>query len=140
MTKNFDMRLKALQRAQDDLLERKNFKVEETNGIYSRFKYPVLTAAHVPLFWRYDLNKETNPYLIERYGINAVFNSGAIKLNNKYLLVARVEGVDRKSFFAVAESPNGIDNFHFWDYPVQLPQTSVPDTNVYDMRLIQHED
>ena len=134
------MRLKALQRAQEDLLERKNFKVEETNGIYSRYKYPVLTAAHVPLFWRYDLNKETNPYLIERYGINAVFNSGAIKLNNKYLLVARVEGVDRKSFFAVAESPNGIDSFHFWDYPVQLPQTSVPDTNVYDMRLVQHED
>ena len=134
------MRLKALQRAQEDLLERKNFKVEETNGIYSRYKYPVLTAAHVPLFWRYDLNKETNPYLIERYGINAVFNSGAIKLNNKYLLVARVEGVDRKSFFAIAESPNGIDNFHFWDYPVQLPQTSVPDTNVYDMRLVQHED
>jgi len=140
MTKNFEMRLKALQRAQEDLLERKNFKVEETNGIYSRYKYPVLTAAHVPLFWRYDLNKETNPYLIERYGINAVFNSGAIKLNNKYLLVARVEGVDRKSFFAVAESPNGIDSFHFWDYPVQLPQTSVPDTNVYDMRLVQHED
>lgn len=134
------MRLKALQRAQEDLLERKNFKVEETNGIYSRYKYPVLTAAHVPLFWRYDLNKETNPYLIERYGINAVFNSGAIKLNNKYLLVARVEGVDRKSFFAIAESPNGIDNFHFWDYPVQLPQTSVPDTNVYDMRLVRHED
>ena len=134
------MRLKTLQRAQEDLLERKNFKVEETNGIYSRYKYPVLTAAHVPLFWRYDLNKETNPYLIERYGINAVFNSGAIKLNNKYLLVARVEGVDRKSFFAIAESPNGIDNFHFWDYPVQLPQTSIPDTNVYDMRLVQHED
>ncbi len=134
------MRLKALQRAQEDLLERKNFKVEETNGIYSRYKYPVLTAAHVPLFWRYDLNKVTNPYLIERYGINAVFNSGAIKLNNKYLLVARVEGVDRKSFFAIAESPNGIDNFHFWDYPVQLPQTSIPDTNVYDMRLVRHED
>ena len=134
------MRLKALQRAQDDLLERKNFKVDETNGIYSRYKYPVLTAAHVPLFWRYDLNKETNPHLIERYGINAVFNSGAIKLNNKFLLIARVEGVDRKSFFAIAESPNGVDNFRFWDYPVQLPQTEVPDTNVYDMRLVQHED
>ena len=134
------MRLKALQRAQDDLLERKNFKVDETNGIYSRYKYPVLTAAHVPLFWRYDLNKETNPHLIERYGINAVFNSGAIKLKDKFLLIARVEGVDRKSFFAVAESPNGVDNFHFWDYPVQLPQTETPDTNVYDMRLVQHED
>jgi len=140
MSKNFEMRLKALQRAQDDLLERKNFKVDETNGIYSRYKYPVLTAAHVPLFWRYDLNKETNPHLIERYGINAVFNSGAIKLNNKFLLIARVEGVDRKSFFAIAESPNGVDNFRFWDYPVQLPQTEVPDTNVYDMRLVQHED
>jgi len=140
MSKNFEMRLKALQRAQDDLLERKNFKVDETNGIYSRYKYPVLTAAHVPLFWRYDLNKETNPHLIERYGINAVFNSGAIKLKDKFLLIARVEGVDRKSFFAVAESPNGVDNFHFWDYPVQLPQTETPDTNVYYIRVVQHED
>ena len=100
----------------------------------------VLTAAHTPLEWRYDFNEKTNPFLMERIMINAAFNAGAIKYNGKYIVVARVEGADRKSFFAVAESPNGIDNFRFWDKPIQLPQTSDPDTNVYDMRLTAHED
>jgi len=136
----FERRLKALRDAYATLVNRKNEIEEAGNGIYDRYKYPVLTAAHTPVFWRYDLNEETNPNLMERFGINAVFNSGAIKLNDKYFLVARVEGADRKSFFAIAESPNGIDNFCFWDYPVDLPQADVPDTNVYDMRLVQHED
>jgi 4-O-beta-D-mannosyl-D-glucose phosphorylase len=100
----------------------------------------VLTAAHAPLIWRYDFNKESNPWLMERIGINAVFNAGAMFFNNKYIVVARVEGYDRKSFFAIAESENGIDNFRFWDFPVVLPETEDPDTNVYDMRLTQHED
>jgi len=111
-----------------------------TNGVWTRYLNPVLTAAHTPVFWRYDLNPETNPYAMERLGINAVFNAGAILLNGKYLIVARVEGHDRKSFFAVAESENGIDHFTFWDYPMLIPETDVPDTNMYDMRLIQHED
>lgn len=140
MNINFETRLKALERFHAELVSVKNVKVEDSNGIFDRYRHPVLTAAHTPLFWRYDLNKISNPYLMERFGINATFNSGAIKLNNKYLLVARIEGVDRKSFFAVAESNNGIDNFTFWDYPIQLPQAEVPDTNVYDMRLVQHED
>lgn len=140
MSRNFEKRLKALQKAHANLVQRKNSKEELGNGVYDRYQNPVLTAAHTPLAWRYDFNKETNPWLMERYGINAVFNSGAIKLNDKYLLIARVEAADRKSFFAIAESANGIDNFEFWDYPVQLPQTSAPDTNVYDMRLVQHED
>jgi 4-O-beta-D-mannosyl-D-glucose phosphorylase len=136
----FEKRLKALQKANAVLVKKANEKEQDGNGIYDRYSNPVLTAAHTPLFWRYDLNNETNPYLMERFGINAVFNSGAVKLNDKYFLIARVEGADRKSFFAVAESSNGIDNFQFWDYPVQLPVTSVPDTNVYDMRLVQHQD
>ncbi|HEX8313471.1 MAG TPA: glycosidase [Flavisolibacter sp.] len=136
----FEKRLKALQSAHAELVSRNNVKEEVGNGVYSRYAYPVLTAAHAPLSWRYDLDKKTNPFLMERFGINATFNAGAIKLNDKYYLVARVEGADRKSFFAIAESPNGIDNFQFWDEPVTLPQTSEPDTNVYDMRLVQHED
>ncbi len=120
---------------------RKNVPLMEGNGIYVRYKYPVLTAAHAPVFWRYDLNYESNPYLLERMEINAAFNSGAIELNGKILLAARVEGADRKSFFAIAESPNGIDNFKFWDYPVTMPEVpGNPDTNVYDMRLVKHED
>lgn len=140
MTINFDKRMKALEQRQQQLLQRTNSVEEEGNGVYSRYRYPVLTAAHTPLFWRYDLNRETNPFLMERFGINAVFNAGAIKFNNKYVLAARVEGFDRKSFFAIAESDNGVDNFRFWEYPVQLPQASEPDTNAYDMRLVQHED
>lgn len=140
MSINFEKRLKTLQSAHMQLVKRKNVMQEDSNGIFTRYKLPVLTAAHTPLFWRYDLNKASNPYLMERFGINAVFNSGAIKFNDKYIVVARVEGANRKSFFAIAESPNGIDNFQFWEYPVQLPSTSDPDTNVYDMRLVQHED
>lgn len=122
------------------LLTRRNELAGEGNGIVTRYRYPVLTAAHTPVFWRYDLNEETNPFLMERIGMNATLNAGAIKWGGKYLMVVRVEGVDRKSFFAVAESPNGIDNFRFWDYPVTLPEDVIPATNVYDMRLTAHED
>ncbi len=126
---------------QEKVLSRKNV-VDEAfyNGIYDRYVYPVLTREHIPVTWQYDVNKETNPYFEERLGINAVMNSGAIYLNGKYYLVARIEGNDRKSFFGVAESDNGVDNFRFWDYPVVLPDTCPEETNVYDMRLTQHED
>ncbi|BBM73747.1 glycoside hydrolase family 130 protein [Rhodothermus marinus] len=139
-TEAFALRLKRLEAAYEELITRPNELLPDGNGIVTRYRYPVLTAAHTPIFWRYDLNPETNPYLMERMGINAVFNPGAIKLGDRYLLVARVEGVDRKSFFAVAESPNGIDNFRFWDEPIVLPETDDPDVNVYDMRLTLHED
>lgn len=118
----------------------KNEPVEGGNGIFTRYKNPVLTAAHTPVIWRYDLDEATNPYLMERIMMNATLNSGAIKWNGKYILVVRVEGADRKSFFAVAESPNGIDNFRFWDYPITMPDDVVPATNIYDMRLTAHED
>ena len=121
-------------------MTRKNEPTDHTNGRFQRYRYPILTADHTPLHWRYDLNPETNPYLMERLGVNAVFNAGAIAMNDGYRLVARVEGDDRKSFFAVAESENGIDNFRFWDEPITMPQTERPDTNVYDMRLTRHED
>lgn len=127
-------------RRQQELLQRNNEPAEFYNGIYTKYKYPVITREHIPLFWKYDLNEETNPEFMERLGVNATMNSGAIKLNGKYYLVVRVEGNDRKSFFAVAESPNGIDHFRFWDYPVVLPDTCPEETNVYDMRLTQHED
>lgn len=140
MRNNFYNRLEKLEQKHENLLNRKNEIAEEGNGIFNRYKFPVLTAEHTPLFWRYDLNIETNPYLMQRFGINAAFNAGAIKWNNKYIVVARVEGADRKSFFAIAESPNGIDNFRFWDYPVNMPETDEPDTNIYDMRLVLHED
>lgn len=125
---------------QSKLLERKNVKSEEYNGIFDRYEYPVLTREHIPLTWKYDLNMETNPYFMERLGVNAVFNAGAIELDGKFYVVARVEGNDRKSFFAVAESDNGIDGFKFWDYPILLPDTCKEETNVYDMRLTKHED
>lgn len=125
---------------QEHLLAKKNKKTDFYNGVFDRYENPVLTREHTPLFWRYDLNTETNPYFMERLGINAVMNSGAIQLNGKYYLVARIEGNDRKSFFGVAESDNGIDGFRFWDYPVELPDTCPKETNVYDMRLTQHED
>lgn len=140
MKRNFEKRLEELRRSHKKLIRRKNRKKGNGNGIYERFEYPVLTAEHTPLFWRYDLNKGTNPYLMERFGINAVFNSTAIKWKKKYLLIARVEGVDRKSFFAVAESPNGIDNFRFWDHPITIPENENHDVNVYDMRIVEHED
>ena len=140
MRNDFFERLARLEQKQEMLLSQPNEKLVTGNGIINRYKYPVLTAAHTPLFWRYDLNPDTNPYLMERIGINAVLNAGAIKWNDKYILVARVEAADRKSFFAVAESDNGIDNFRFWDYPVIMPETSNPDGNIYDMRLVQHAD
>jgi 4-O-beta-D-mannosyl-D-glucose phosphorylase len=140
MSTNFEKRLQALRKVYDELVNKRNEKEKLGNGIYDRYRYPVLTAQHAPLFWKYDLDPESNPHLMERFGINAVFNSGAIKLYEKYYLIARVEGLDRKSFFAVAESDNGVDGFQFWDYPVELPSTENPDTNVYDMRLVQHED
>lgn len=136
----FKQALENLKAKHEELLSRKNIKSESGNGIYDRYEYPVLTAAHAPLHWRYDFNPVTNPFLMERIGVNATLNSGAIKWKGKYLLVVRVEGNDRKSFFAIAESPNGIDNFRFWDEPVTIPETENPDTNVYDMRLTAHED
>lgn len=140
MNPKTEKRLKALQTAHEELIRRSNKAELLGNGVYERYQYPVLTAQHTPLFWRYDLNPATNPFLMERFGINAVFNAGAIKLNGTYYVVARVEGLDRKSFFAVAESANGVDNFQFWDYPIVMPETGVPDVNVYDMRVVQHED
>ncbi|AGB19552.1 glycoside hydrolase family 130 protein [Thermoanaerobacterium thermosaccharolyticum] len=127
-------------RKYEDLINRKNEKTEDYNGIFDRYKYPVLTREHTPLFWRYDLDERTNPYFMERLGINAVFNPGAIELDGKFYLVARVEGYDRKSFFAVAESDSGIDGFKFWDYPVEFDDLYPEETNVYDMRLTKHED
>jgi 4-O-beta-D-mannosyl-D-glucose phosphorylase len=140
MRNKFIKRLEQLKIEYELLRERINEPVTESNGVITRYKYPVLTADHIPLTWRYDLNYENNPYLMERFSINAVFNAGAIKFKGRYILVARVEGADRKSFFAVAESPNGKDQFEFHDFPVHMPQTSVPDTNIYDMRLVEHED
>lgn len=137
---NFKTRLGKLTAEHEELITRTNRKVTTGNGIFERYEYPVLTAAHTPLSWRYDLNPDTNPHLMERFGINAAFNAGAMKLDGKYLLAVRVEGYDRKSFFAIAESPNGVDNFRFRDYPVTMPETDDPDINVYDMRLTRHED
>src|SRR6516225_8559008 len=140
MENNFCKRLEQLEKDHAKLIASSNEPLPESNGVITRYRFPVLTSAHTPLFWRYDLNADTNPFLMERFGINAVLNTGAIKWNDKYLLIARVEGVDRKSFFAIAESTNGIDHFEFWDYPVVIPEIENPDTNVYDMRLVQHED
>lgn len=135
----FETRKSLVLKKYNDLITRKNTPIEG-NGVYRRYANPVITAEMVPPFWKYDFNPETNPYFMERIGINATLNSGAIKLNGKYLLVVRVEGNDRKSFFAVAESPNGVDNFRFWDHPITMPDTDDPATNVYDMRLTRHED
>lgn len=148
---DFKEKVKALRECHEALLTRVNPKKEWGNGIYDKYEYPILTAEHTPLEWRYDFNEQTNPYLMQRIMMNATFNSGAIKLDGKYLLVARVEGADRKSFFAVAESPNGIDQFRFWEEPITMPEAPLlsPEgevigtddaTNVYDMRLTQHED
>lgn len=137
---SFQNRIETLCEKQNDLLERENQPVVEENGIITRYVYPVLTASHIPLEWRYDLNPATNPYCLERIGVNACMNAGAIKWNGKYLLMVRVEGFDRKSYFAIAESPNGVDNFRFWERPVNLPDINPEETNVYDMRLTAHED
>lgn len=137
----FNKRYQKLIKEHEALINRKNKKIKKGyNGLYYRYKYPVLTAKHAPVHWCYDLNYETNPFLLQRLGINATFNAGAILYRNRYLMVVRVEGWDRKSFFAVAESPDGINYWQFWDYPVSLPETDLPDVNVYDMRLTQHED
>jgi len=140
MTTDFEKRLDLLEIEHMQLIKKPNKIAGIGNGVFDRYINPVLTAAHTPLFWRYDLNPETNPHLMERFGINATFNAGAIKFDGKYIMVVRVEGADRKSFFAVAESLDGISNFTFWDYPVTMPETDEPDTNVYDMRLTAHED
>ncbi len=137
---DFEKRKLQLEKAHAELIALKNKKVALGNGIFDRYERPILTAAHAPLRWRYDFNPQSNPFLQERIGINATFNAGAIKFNHKYVLIVRVEGRDRKSFFAVAESDNGIDHFTFWDEPILLPETDEPDTNVYDMRIVAHED
>lgn len=137
---DFYKRLSALEKEHDELINRENPRIEPGNGIFHRYEYPVLTAAHTPLFWRYDLNPETNPFLMERQGINAAFNAGAIMFEGKVCMAVRTEGYDRKSFFAVAESENGINKWKFRDEPILLPETDDPDVNVYDMRLTRHED
>ena len=137
----FQERLNKITSDYEALINRKNIACNDGNGIYTRYKYPILTAKHTPIFWRYDLDETTNPYLMERIGMNATLNAGALKLaEGRYILVVRVEGYDRKSFFAVAESPNGLDNFRFWDYPITMPDDIMPATNIYDMRLTRHED
>ena len=137
---DFNEKLQALRQHHEELLSRPNEPLPWGNGIYEKYKYPILTAEHTPLEWRYDMSPEDNPYLMQRIMMNAVMNSGAIKLDGRYLLVCRLEGADRKSFFAVAESPNGIDQWRFWEEPITMPEADVPTTNVYDMRLTQHED
>jgi 4-O-beta-D-mannosyl-D-glucose phosphorylase len=142
MTKEeFGRKVKKLFADHEKLITRKNTPIGEGNGIFTRYKYPIVTAKHSPVFWRYDLDHESNPFLMERLGINGAFNAGAMEYNGKFLLSLRLEGVDRKSFFAIAESPNGLDNFKFWDYPLTIPELfGNPDTNMYDMRFVKHED
>ncbi len=139
--KTFEQKLHRLIERHEKLLNRPNIISEKYyNGIYDRYKNAVITAEHTPLFWRYDFNGERNPFLMQRMGINATFNAGAIEFNGKICLAVRTEGWDRKSFFAIAESENGIDNFRCWDQPIVMPETEVPDTNIYDMRLTRHQD
>jgi 4-O-beta-D-mannosyl-D-glucose phosphorylase len=141
MTKNrFNKKVKELFEKHKQLIRKKNKKSDKNNGVFRRYKYPVITAEHTPVFWRYDLDFNSNPDLLERIGINAAFNPGAIELNGRTLLGVRIEGNDRKSFFAIAESSNGVDNFKFWDYPIIMPETEIPDVNVYDIRFVKHED
>ena len=140
MSTDFEKKVAAVRARHEELLTRPNVKKDWGNGIYEKYVYPIITAEHTPLEWRYDFSEKDNPYFMQRIMMNATLNSGAIKLDGKYILVVRVEGADRKSFFAVAESPNGIDNFRFWDEPITMPEDVVPATNIYDMRLTQHED
>jgi 4-O-beta-D-mannosyl-D-glucose phosphorylase len=141
MKKNtFNKRLSELRRSHNSLLRRPNRKDGPGNGIFDRYQFPVLTADHTPLSWRYDLKAATNPFLMTRLGINSVFNAGAMEWKGNVVLMARVEGWDRKSFFAVAESKSGVDRFQFWDYPVRMPEIEAEETNLYDMRLVRHED
>ncbi len=139
MNKYFLDRLNYLRKTHKDLLLKKNIEKKSINGVYNRFENPILTSRHTPLEWRFVLDPASNPFLLERFGINAVFNSGAMKFNGKYILAARVEGKNRKSFFAIAESDNGIDNFEFWNTPVEMPSVQ-GETNLYDMRVVRHED
>lgn len=136
------LQINQLQQKQNELITQLNEVFSETTplNLYKRYKHPVLTSQHIPISWIYDFNPVTNPYVLERMGINAVFNAGAILHNDRFCLVARIEGYDRKSFFAIAESKSGIDNFKFRAFPIEIPQTDQPDTNVYDMRLTKHED
>lgn len=136
----FDIAVRRKFREYNDLILRPNIPEDRSNGLYTRYKYPIITRDHTPVFWKYDLNYETNPDLLIRLGINTTFNAGAIKLNGKYYMVVRTEGFDVKSFFAVAESPNGIDRWKFWDYPLSMPSGDDPEMNVYDIRLTRHED
>jgi 4-O-beta-D-mannosyl-D-glucose phosphorylase len=136
----FHERRTRLQRDYETLLGRPNAPSGGGNGIYERWQHPILTRDHVPPAWRYDLDPRTNPLLLERIGVNATFNAGAILRDDRYLLVVRVEGNDRKSWFAIAESDTGVDGFRFRARPLALPETDDPDTNVYDMRLTRHED
>ncbi|MDD2330732.1 MAG: glycosidase [Bacteroidales bacterium] len=138
--KSFEERLNDLTSGYRELLSRKNVAEEDPSGWFSRYRYPVLTARHVPLEWRYDLDPQSNPYLLQRLGVNAVFNAGAMMWKGRYIMVARVEGFDRKSFFAVAESPDGISQFCFWDRPLEIPEWGEPTANMYDMRLVSHQD
>ena len=140
MSAEFQKKVTALRERHEQLLSRKNRPKPYGNGIYDKYEYPIITAEHTPLEWRYDFSEHDNSYLMQRIMMNATLNSGAIKIDGRYLLVVRVEGADRKSFFAVAESPNGIDNFRFWDEPITMPDDIIPATNIYDMRLTQHED
>lgn len=140
MSEDFEKRVAALRAHHEELLTRRNAPKPWGNGIYEKYQHPILTAEHTPLEWRYDFDEKSNPFLMQRLMMNATLNSGAMKWRGRYLLVVRVEGADRKSFFAVAESPNGIDNFRFWDEPITMPEDAVPATNVYDMRLTAHED
>ncbi len=137
---DFEQKLAALRSHHEELLTLPNKKVAWGNGIYDRYVNPIITAEHIPLHWRYDFSEQDNPYLMERIMVNATLNAGAIKWQGNYLLIIRVEGADRKSYFAIAESPNGIDNFRFWDEPVTMPDDLIPATNIYDMRLTAHED
>ena len=138
--KTFRQKLKRLQQQHDALIRRRNRRQPAGNGIFDRYEFPVLTTDHTPLFWRYDFDETANPHLMTRLGINSVFNAGAIEWNGRIMLMARVEGWDRKSFFAVAESRSGVDGFRFWDYPVRMPEHEPSETNLYDMRLVRHED
>lgn len=137
---SFKNDLETLRQRHDELMRRRNEPEADGNRLFERWHNPVLTAAHTPLEWRYDLDEKTNPYLLERIGLHAAFNSGAIKWEDKYVLVVRVEADDRKSFFAVAESPNGVDNFRFWPRPITMPEYGESATNIYDMRLTRHQD
>ena len=137
---DFEKKVAALRAHHEELLSKKNQPLEWGNGIYEKYANPILTAEHTPLEWRYDFNEKDNPFLMQRIMMNATLNSGAMKWGDKYVLVVRVEGADRKSFFAVAESPNGIDNFRFWEEPITMPDDEIPATNIYDMRITQHED